>query len=120
MKEDWCDENLATLLEKYEGLTPEEQAFYIIYFDHMNLNSEDIKVNRLTPYKIRIESHNFCPYLEACRMLELDTREVCQETGEQLFQALASRVHPRLKFSRNYDNIRPNNTFCEEFIELIY
>lgn len=115
----WLKERLEDLLIKYEGLPPEEQAFHIIYDDYMRINPADVKMARVAPGKIRIESYNFCPYLQACSQLGLDTRVVCKEIGEPSFQEMAKIIHPNLIFSRDYEHIRPyNGSFCEEFIEL--
>ena len=114
----WIDEHLEEMLAKYDRLSPEEQAYRIIFFDYMRINPEHLKIERVSPRKIKIESYNFCPYLEACRILGLDTRFVCKEIGEPSIQEMIKRINPNLKFSRNYANIRPYNTFCEEYIEL--
>lgn len=118
-KRKWMVEYGATLIEKYIGLAPEEVAFNIIYFDHMQLDPNDIVMERVSPTKIRIESHNFCPYLESCNIMGLDTRVVCKDTGEPSFQAMAEMIHPNLRFFRNYDHLRPHADYCEEFIELV-
>jgi hypothetical protein len=116
----WIKKNLEEMQRKYDGLSPEEQAYHIIYFDHMKINPEHSRMIRISPTKIRIESYNFCPYLEASSQLDLDTRCICKEVGEPSIQSMCKIIHPKLKFSRNYDNIRPHNgDYCEEFIELI-
>ena len=115
----WMEENLESVLPKYKLLAPEERAYNIIFFDHMKINPAHSRMIRVSPEKIRIESYNFCPYLEACRFLGLDTRQVCKEIGEPSMQRVCEMVHPGLRFSRNYENIRPqNSSFCEEYIEL--
>ena len=65
-------------------------------------------------------STNFCPTLEACRRLGLDTRVVCRAATEGAVQALIARLDPRLRFSRNYETgIRPHADYCEEQITLL-
>lgn len=116
----WLKENLDKMLTKYNSLSPEEQAYCIIYFDHMKINPEHNKIFRISPTKIKIESYNFCPYLEASNQLGLDTRRICKDVGEPSIQKMCEIIHPKLRFSRNYDNIRPHNgAFCEEYIEII-
>jgi tRNA(adenine34) deaminase len=116
----WVKENINAMLLKYGDLNVEEQAFRIIYFEHMKINPDHVKMNRVSPKKIRIESHNFCPYLEACKQLKLDTKIICKEIGELSIQEMCKAINPKLKFSRNYKNIRPrNNGYCEEYIEVI-
>lgn len=116
---EWIREHLDEMLAKYDGLNPEEQAYRIIFFDHMGINPGHSKMVRISPTKIKIESHNFCPYLEACQQLGLDTRFVCREIGEPSLQEMLKIIHPNLRYNRNYQNIRPKNRFCEEYIELI-
>lgn len=116
----WIRENLDEMLEKYKDLTPEEQAYRIVFFDHMKINPEHSRMVRVSPRKIKIESYNFCPYLEACRELDLETRFVCREIGEPSMQRMMEIINQNLRFSRNYQNIRPyNGAFCEEYIELL-
>lgn len=116
----WIQEFLNKTITKYEGLNPEEQAYRIIFLDHMKINPKYSKMMRVSPTKIRVESYNFCPYLEACSQLSLDTRIICKEIGEPSIQAMMNFINPNLKFGRNYKNIRPyNKDFCEEYIELV-
>jgi len=118
-KREWMHKFGADLVEKYKGLPPEEQAYKIIYSEHMGLDLADVPMTRISSTKIRIESRNFCPYLEACLEIDLDTRIICKDTGEASFQAMAEMVDSRLKFSRNYQNIRPYTDYCEKFIEIV-
>ena len=52
------------------------------------------------------------------RILGLDTRYVCKKVYEAPTQTFMKRIHPKLRFSRNYDAIRPHSDYCEETIEL--
>ena len=116
----WFEENKEFILSKYKRLSDEEKAYNIIFLEHMRINPEHSKMTRIDDGKIRIESYNFCPYLEACKKLNLDTRFVCREIGEPSIQQMCDLVNPNLKFSRNYQSIRPHNcNFCEEYFELI-
>ena len=116
----WILEHRGEMLAKYDGLSPEEQAYRIVCFDHMGIKPEHNEMIRISPGKIRFNSYNFCPYLEACKQLDLDTRFVCKEIGEPSIQRMIQVIHPKLRFSRNYANIRPHNTaFCEEYMEIV-
>jgi hypothetical protein len=116
----WMEERKEEMLEKYKHLSPEEQAHRIVLLEHMGINPAHLVVSRVSENKIRIDSHNFCPYLEACAELGLDTRQVCKEIGEPSIQKMMQDIHPKLRFSRNYRNIRPSNgRYCEEYIELV-
>lgn len=117
----WIKEHLDEMLVKYRGLSPEEQAYKIVFFEHMGIDPKHSKIVRISPRKIKIISYNFCPYLEACKQLRLDTKFVCKEIGEQSINKMIAIINPNLRFSRNYANIRPHNEeeFCEEYIELL-
>lgn len=116
----WLEENINILNMKYRGLSDEEKAYRIIFLDHMRINPEYSEISSPSIGRIKIESYNFCPYLEACKILGLDTRHVCREIGEPSIQKVCELINPKLKFGRNYQKIRPYNPFfCEEYIELI-
>jgi len=86
----------------------------------MKIDPLKSKMTRISPTKIRIDSYNFCPYLETVKKLKLDTRCICKKVGEPSIQAMCKMINKKLKFSRNYDNIRPHNKeYCEEYIEII-
>ena len=69
----------------------------------MGLDPRDVPVVYEDERTIIWRSTNFCPTLEACRRLELDTRIVCRAATEGVVQALIACLDPRLRFSRNYD-----------------
>ena len=119
----WFEENKNSVLSKYDGLSDEEKAYRIIFFDHMKINPEHSKMVRINDRKVMIESYNFCPYLEACKEIESDKFDifyVCREIGEPSIQKICEMINPKLRFSRNYQNIRPiNRHFCEEYIEFV-
>jgi hypothetical protein len=115
----WMKEHKDELLAKYSGLPLEEIAWRVVCFDHMDINPEHSRMTRVSDRKIRIDSYNFCPYLEACQQLGLDTIRICKEVGEPAIQKMIEVIDPRLKFSRNYSNIRPYSTYCEEYFEIL-
>jgi hypothetical protein len=116
----WIQEHLDEMIAKYDDLSPEEQAYRIVFFDHMRINPEHSRMVRVSPRRIRIESYNFCPYLEACLRLGLDTRHVCHHIGEPSIQRMIMAINRNLVFSRNYAHLRPHNgPYCEEYIELV-
>jgi len=115
----WMTEHRDVVLAKYQGLPLEEIAWRAVCFDYMNISPPDSRIIRVSDKKIRLDSHNFCPYLEACQQLGLDTRYICKEVGESSIQKMIEIIDPRLKFSRNYTNLRPHSDFCEEYFELL-
>ena len=68
--------------------------------------------------RLVFHSTNYCPTLEACKILQLDTRHVCKLYNELSTDRLVKEVHPKLKFTRNYTKLRPHCRYCEEMIEL--
>lgn len=116
----WLRRNLKRMLKKYSHLDDVEKAHYIIGVEEMKIDQAKQKITRISPTKIRIDSNNFCPWLEACEILGLDTRFICKEILEPSTQKALEMINPKLKFSRNYQNIRPYNPdYCEEYLELL-
>jgi len=68
--------------------------------------------------KIVWRSYNWCPVLEACKIGQYDTREICKKGWEKSVQALIEKINPKLVFSRDYEKLRPYGDYCEESIEL--
>ena len=57
---------------------------------------------------------NPCPTLEACRAEGLDTRKICRAVYEKSTQVMVSRLNPRLRFLRDYTQLRPQSDACLE------
>ncbi len=96
------------------------QAYTLVLLVYMGLDPHEVPVVYEDEQTIIWRSTNFCPTLEACRRLGLDTRVVCRAASEGSVQALIARLDPRLRFSRNYaTGIRPYADYCEEKIELL-
>ncbi len=97
---DLLDSAYRLLLERF-GITPDEAPII-----ERNENS------------IVFHSMNFCPTLEACRILHLDTRNVCKKLNENSTDLLIRQLDNRLEFSRNYKKLRPYSEYCEEMIRI--
>jgi len=97
---------------------PVEEAYRLFYLVYLGLDPGDVEVVEKTPRRLVVRWSNPCPTLEACRTLGLDTRYVCKNVYEGSTQAFMRRIHRNLRFSRNYDAIRPHSDYCEETIEL--
>lgn len=91
---------------------------YRLFLKKLGINSDDAPIVQRENDKLVIHSTNFCPTLEACKILDLDTRVICKKLSEGPTQELLKQVHPRLRFKRNYDKIRPFAPYCEEMIIL--
>ena len=59
---------------------------------------------------------NFCPTLEACKILNLDTRKICKLYNENATDVLIKQIDKNLIFVRNYKKLRPYSEYCEEMI----
>ena len=95
------------------------RAYTLVFLVYMGLDPAEISVVYEDERRIIWRSVNFCPTLEACRRLGLDTRVVCRTATERSVETLISRLDERLRFGRNYETgIRPYATFCEEEIWL--
>ncbi|MBM4457321.1 MAG: GNAT family N-acetyltransferase [Chloroflexi bacterium] len=96
------------------------QAYTLVLLDYMGLDPREVPVVYEDDRAIIWRSANFCPTLEACRRLGLDTRIVCCSATEAAVQALVARLDPRLRFSRSYAaGLRPYADYCEEQITLL-
>jgi hypothetical protein len=94
------------------------KAYTLLLIEYLGLNPKEVPVIYEDERKIVWRSYNFCPVLEACKKLRMDTREVCKKAEEKSVQELISKINPNLRFSRNYEKIRPYAEYCEEIIEL--
>jgi len=113
----WLKQN-RDCLDRLEG-TEVRKGFQLVLFEYMGIPLEEVPVIEETETKITWRSYNFCPYLEAITALGMDTRDVCKHATESPVQVLLNALNPRLRFSRNYDKIRPYSNYCEETIELV-
>ena len=94
------------------------EAGYRLLLLRFGISPEEAPVVSRTECAITFHSQNFCPTLEACRLLNLDTRHVCRCINEDSTNALLRQLDPRLRFSRNYEKLRPYAPYCEETISL--
>lgn len=113
----WVKEN-QDILKSLEG-SDVKKAYTLIIIKYLKLKPEEVPIVYEDNKKIVLHSYNFCPVLKACEKLGLDTRKVCKEAYEASVQEMISLINPKLRFSRNYDKIRPYSQYCEESIELI-
>ena len=94
-----------------------EKAYRLILIK-IGINPSEVPIVEKTKKRIVFHSHNFCPTLEACKILGLDTKKVCKKVFEIPTDQLVKKINSKLKFSRNYSKIRPYTDYCEESIEL--
>jgi len=94
------------------------ESGYRLLLERFRISPEEAPVVSRTERSITFHSQNFCPTLEACRILGLDTRHVCKCINEDSTNVLLRQIDPRLRFSRNYEQLRPYAPYCEETITL--
>ncbi len=91
---------------------------YRLLLAKLGLSESEAPVVQRAKGRVVFHSRNFCPTLEACNILGLDTRRVCRLYNEEATDRLIRRLDPGLRFRRNYEKIRPHCEYCEESIEL--
>ena len=96
-----------------------DRAYRIFYIEYLGLDPQEVPIVERSDRKLVIRSYNFCPVHHACADLGLDTRHVCKTIYERPVNDLLRKIHPGLRFRRNYRAIRPHAPYCEEIIELV-
>jgi guanine deaminase len=109
---DWVKKNYGLA---NNDVTP-RQAFEILFYEYMGLDAPSIPILTETEDMIEWSSQNRCPTLEACKILELDTKSICKTIYEKSTQAFISQLNPQLRFYRSYEEIRPYSYHCHEKI----
>jgi hypothetical protein len=110
-------ENHTNLIQKTDN--PIQDGYRLFYENYLGVSiPQDGDIVRQSDREIIMRWWNRCPTLEACQKLGLDTRQVCRRTYHQPVQIFLSRIHPNLRFGRNYEAIRPYCDYCEEMITL--
>ncbi len=112
---EWFQENKGNL---DFGLNELPYAGYRLLLNRFHITEKEAPIARRTGREIVFHSMNFCPTLEACRILGLDTRYICKRLNESSTDTLVKQIDSRLKFSRNYGRLRPHEAYCEERISL--
>jgi tRNA(adenine34) deaminase len=113
---DWLKANFG---EAEIESNPVEAGYEWFYEKYLRVSvPKDGEIVEYSENRMVMRWWNPCPTLEACQKLGLDTREICEKVYQRPVQEFLKRINPKLRFSRNYDNIRPYAAFCEEIIEL--
>lgn len=95
------------------------EAAYHLLLARFKTTPSHVPVVKKTAREIVFHSMNFCPTLEACIILGLDTRKICKPYNEQSTDSLIKQIDPCLKFKRNYKKLRPYSQYCQESISII-
>jgi tRNA(Arg) A34 adenosine deaminase TadA len=91
---------------------------YRLLLERFGVASGEMPIVKKTDTEIVFHSMNFCPTLEACKILGLDTRHVCKNLNENSTDRLLKEIDGRLSFARNYNKLRPYSAYCEETISI--
>jgi tRNA(Arg) A34 adenosine deaminase TadA len=98
-----------------QALDKVEQGYRVL-LKKLNITEDQAPLVHTEQGKIIFHSKNFCPTLEACKILQLDTRIICKLYNEQATDTLLKQIDPKLRFTRNYERLRPAAEYCEELI----
>jgi tRNA(Arg) A34 adenosine deaminase TadA len=91
---------------------------YGLLLQKLGIEPDEAPVILKDSHRIVFHSQNFCPTLEACRILDLDTRIICKHLNEGPTDMLMKQLDPRLGFGRNYLKLRPYCDYCEEMVTI--
>lgn len=112
----WLERNLDKIKKDERPL---DNALKIFYETYLGISfGKDGEIIKKTDKELITRCWNKCPVLEACKRFNLDTKKVCRQAYHRWAQIFLSRIHPKLKFHRNYNYIRPYTPYCEEIITL--
>lgn len=95
-----------------------ERALHLLMLK-IGIRAEEVEIVYKSERKVIFRSFNSCPVIKACEAVGLETREVCKKVYEKSTEEFVRLINPRLRFYRNYENIRPYVEYCEEIIELV-
>lgn len=95
---------------------PIEKGYRLLLM-RLGIQETDAPIVKKERRRIVFHSRNFCPTLEACKILQLDTRRVCKLYNEGSTNELIRQIDSKLCFTRNYEKLRPYTEYCEEMIE---
>ena len=101
----WYSENQFLLNTGIEDVL---YSAYQLFLNKLEIAADDAPIVSRNENKLVLHSRNFCPTLEACKILNLDTRFVCRHLSEIPTTQLLRQLHPRLRFTRNYGKLRPH------------
>jgi hypothetical protein len=94
---------------------PLEKAYQVLLLK-LGIAQQEAPIVSKTDTRLMFHSRNDCPALAACIRAGIDTRMVCRRLFQRPTDALVRLVDPSLRFTRNYEKIRPYSPYCEEII----
>ncbi len=91
---------------------------YRLLLTRFGIEEDEAPIIEKSDKRIVFHSKNLCPTLEACKILGIDTRQICKQLNENSTDLLIKQINPQLTFSRNYEKLRPYADYCEEMISI--
>lgn len=111
----WFQENKKNF--KFLTGNPLDQAYALVK-ELFGISDSIIPISYRDEKKLVTHWQFFCPTLEACNILGLDTRKVCRTMFGGVTDSLLKNIDPRLGHSIDYESIRPRKKYCEECFTL--
>jgi len=97
-----------------------DRVIRILYRSNLGISKKEMEIVEKTNNKlvVRFGGSHDCPLLSLLKELHLDTREICKRAYHEAYQYLLSTIDSRLRFDRDYRNLRPYGRYCIEIITL--
>jgi len=112
---DWFKKHSFVFKNKEKDLL---EVAYELLMDKLEITPKGAPIKEKTRKRLLFHSMNFCPTLEACKILGLDTRYICKILNEKPTNMLVKQIDERLSYHRNYEKLRQYCDYCEEMIQL--
>jgi len=80
------------------------ESAYFLFLEKLGITAEEAPIVGRHKDRIVIHSKNFCPTLEACKILGLDTRVICKQLTERPMKELLRQLNPHRGDGRVFEN----------------
>jgi len=90
----------------------------IFYLEFLRVPVQNCEVVKLTSTELVTRCNSDCPILDFARQINIDTRDMCRVISEPMSNWFMRLLNKQLKFTRNYQFIRPYSPACEETISI--
>lgn len=88
----------------------------LFYYDFLHVPIEDCEIIKMTDSELVTRCKNKCPILDFSLRYNIDTNQSCKRISEGPCKFFLKMLDKNIKFTRNYNHIRPYNEDCEETI----
>ena len=90
----------------------------LFYYNFLNVPKEDCIIIKITDDELITRCKNNCPILNFSLNFNIDTKQSCKKISEGPCKFFLKRLDKNIKFTRNYNYIRPYKDGCEEIITI--